>query len=429
MKNSWIIAMREFKERIGSRSFLLMALFGPLMVLGLIYLLFVLGGKEQQKWHVLVTDKANVFDHKIMAKEDPNITYSFANDYIEIEDFANNPAYAQYNAMVEINEKIVTNKTSFLFYREKPSFTMSVNIRYQVERRLEEVIATEFTDLSLSQFRKIKQPLQIGFRNVYDPQNTSADLAGWVGLFFGAVIFVFIFLFGMSILRSVTREKSNRIVELLLATVHPRALMLGKIVGIGLSALLQFLVWLIIVAGGLYIMRESVFADLYDPAHVATNLPSDYNQFVELVFERIQFGSMLTYFLIFFVVGYLFYGAFFAALGAVSGSESDGQQFLLPLIALLLFALYAGYFVVNNPDSPMATFYHYFPFTAPVVVMVKFAMGYPPGEGYQVFVALLLLLLSAFGVLSMAARLYKNGLLQFGHSVRLKNLIQWIKMK
>jgi ABC-2 type transport system permease protein len=306
---------------------------------------------------------------------------------------------------------------------------MSVNIRYQVERRLEEVIATEFTNLKLSEFRKIKQPLQIGFRNVYDPQNTSADLAGWVGLFFGAIIFVFIFLFGMNILRSVTREKSNRIVEILLATVHPRALMLGKIMGIGISALVQFLLWLLIIGGGLYLMREAVFVDVYDPSNVTVSAPSDYNQFVELVFDRIQFGSMITYFLIFFVAGYLFYGAFFAALGAISGSESDGQQFLLPLIALLLFALYAGYFVVNNPDSPLATFYQYFPFTAPVVVMVKFAMGYGVGEGYQIFIALLVLLLSAFGVLSIAARLYKNGLLQFGHSVRLKNLIVWIKMK
>ena len=219
----------------------------------------------------------------------------------------------------------------------------------------------------------------MAFRNVYDPSNTSADIGAWVGLFFGTVIFVFIFLFGMTILRSVSREKSNRIVEVLLATVHPRALMLGKIIGIGLSALLQVAIWSLVIGGGLYIMRETIFIDAYDPVNVAAGQTSDYNQFVELVFERIQYGSMLFYFLLFFISGYLFYGAFFAALGAVTGSESDGQQFLFPLIALLLFAVYAGYFVMQHPDSPMATVYLYLPFTAPVVAMVKLSMGFEPG--------------------------------------------------
>lgn len=429
MRNSWIIAMRELRERLGSRSFVLMAILGPLVVLTLIYLVFQFGGKDQQKWHVLIVDPANVMEHKIMSREDPNITYSFATNYIEIEQFANDKRFAPFDAMVEINEKVLSNKTSYLFYREKPSFTMSVNIRYQVERRLEEVLAKQFTSLSVSDFRKIKQPLNFAFRNVYDPQDAKSDLAGWVGLFFGAVIFVFIFLFGMTILRSVSREKTNRVVEILLATVKPRELMLGKILGIGLSAFLQVVLWVVIIGLGLYFMRETIFVDMYDASHVVAGQPSDYNQFVELVFDRVQFGVMLFYFSLFFACGYLFYGAFFAALGAVSGSESDGQQFLIPLILILCFALYAGYFALENPDSPWTTFLMYFPFTAPVVAMVKLAGGFADGDAYQLFVSLFLLLTSSVGVIAIAARLFKNGLLQFGHTLRLKNIILWLKVK
>jgi ABC-2 type transport system permease protein len=429
MRNSWIIAMRELRERLGSRSFVLMAILGPLVVLTLIYLVFQFGGKDQQKWHVLIVDPANVMEHKIMSREDPNITYSFATNYIEIEQFANEQRFAPFDAMVEINEKVLSNKTSYLFYREKPSFTMSVNIRYQVERRLEEVLAKQFTSLSVSDFRKIKQPLNFAFRNVYDPQDAKSDLAGWVGLFFGAVIFVFIFLFGMTILRSVSREKTNRVVEILLATVKPRELMLGKILGIGLSAFLQVALWVVIIGFGLYFMRETIFVDMYDASHVVAGQPSDYNQFVELVFDRVQFGVMLFYFSLFFACGYLFYGAFFAALGAVSGSESDGQQFLIPLILILCFALYAGYFALENPDSPWTTFLMYFPFTAPVVAMVKLAGGFADGDAYQLFVSLFLLLASSVGVIAIAARLFKNGLLQFGHTLRLKNIILWLKVK
>lgn len=429
MRNSWIIAMRELRERIGSRSFVIMALVGPLVVLSLTYLLFAVGGKEQQKWNILIADRDGLLENKIMPGKDAHITYSFINSYVEIEEFADDKRYANYDALVEVNEKVLSNKVAFVFYREKPSFDMAVNIRYQLERRLEEILAKEFTSLTVAEFRKIKQPLQMGFRNAYDPKEESADLSGWVGLFFGAVIFVFIFLFGMTILRSVSREKSNRIVEILVSTVHPRALMLGKIIGVGLSAFIQFLVWTIVIATGLYIMRETVFVDIYNPANAGSASSVAYNEFVELVFERIQFSSMITYFLLFFTVGYLFYGAFFAALGAVSGSESDGQQFLIPLIVLLFFAMYSGYYVLHNPESSLSTFYQYFPFTAPVVVMVKLAMGYPEGQSYQLFLALIVELISAFVVLSIAGKLYKNGILQYGHSVRLRQIFNWLKMK
>lgn len=427
MKNSWIIARRELMERIKSRSFLFMAFFGPIVVLGITYSIFKLGGKEQQKWNVLIADKGQLFDNKISSREDPSITYSFINDYVEIEDFASNPKFKDFDALVEINHKIISNKAALLFYKEKPAFNMSVNIRYQVERRLEEIVATEQYKLSLRDFRSIKQPLTIGFRNVYDPYNTAVDLAGWVGLFFGAFIFLFIFLFGMTILRAVMREKSSRIVEILLATVSPKALLIGKIIGIGLSALVQLVIWLLVVSLGLYFFRQTIFIDFSDPSMLTAAMPSDYNQFVELVFDRINFVPMIIVFAVFFVLGYLFYGAFFAALGAVSGSESDGQQFLIPLIALLLFALYSGYFVLMNPESSLAVVFHYLPFTSPVVVMVKFAMGYPPGSAYQLYLSAIILFVSAFLVLSLAGRLYKNGLLQYGHAVRLSTILRWLK--
>lgn len=430
MSKSWIIAKRELFERLGSRSFLMMAFFGPLIVLSLTYLVLTLGGNDQQKWKILIVDPAGIMEQKIMAGTDASISYDFANNYVEVAHFANDKRFENYDALLEVNEKIVTNKSGFLFYREKPSLPMTINIRYQLERRLEELVAEEFTDLSIQDFRKIKQPIQLGFRNVYDPEETSVDFAGWVGLFFGAIILLFIFLFGMTILRAVTREKSNRIVEILVATVTPRALMLGKIIGIGLAALLQFTIWMIIVGIGLYFMRDQLFVDQFLGENVVEGITAnDYNQLVELIFERVQFAQIIPYFLVFFFTAYLFYAAFFAALGATSGSESDGQQFLLPLIMVLFFALYSGYDVMMRPDSSSASFYAYFPFTAPVVVMVKLALGYPEGTAYQLFVSFCILLLSAVLMLQLAGRLYKNGLLQFGHSLRLKQLLGWLKQK
>lgn len=443
MKNSILIAIREFKERIGTRSFLTLSVVGPLLVLAMIYLLFTFGGNSKQHWNVLIADHGNLLESKIMAGSSAAVSYSFYNGVITEADFADGKRYQDYDALLEVNEKVLTNKVGFVFFREEPDLKMQTRVQYHIERRLEEVMIERFKKISLTDFRKIKQPLTLRFANVYDPNDESSNLAGWAGLFFGLLIFIFIFLFGMTILRSVSKEKSNRIVEVLLASVSPKQLMLGKIVGIGLSAFLQFLFWIVIIGAGLYFMRENIFPDLLDASNMNVQqlaidaaeqsyqeshfAAREYNEFVELVFERMQFFNILFFFILFFVFGYLFYGALFAAIGATTGSESDGQQFVLPLIFLLCFALYAGYYVLNYPESPLASFLQYLPFTAPVVVMVKLTQGYGVGEAYQIYLSLIILIVSAVIMIMIAARLYKNGILQFGHRVRLKHIFKWLR--
>lgn len=443
MRNSWLIALREINERIGSRSFLLMSVFGPLIILGLIYLMFIFGGNQTERWNVLITDPNGIMENKILANEDENVTYSFANDYIEHETFAENKKFEQFDAMIEINEKILSNKVSHVFYRIKPSLALQSRVQYQVERRLEEVMIQEFTDLSVAKFRELKQPINFSFRNVYDPMDQSSDIRAWVGFFFGAIILVFIALFGMTILRTVTREKSNRIVEVLLASVKPKQLLIGKLTGVGLAAFVQFAIWFIIIAAGLYLMRETMFPNIYDASQITiaemtqdgTNqtlqeqlyASNDYNHMVDLVYERIQFSTMIPFFILFFIGGYLFYGAFFAAIGSTAGTESDGQQFIVPILFILGLSAYAGYYTIINPESDLATFFHYLPFTSPVVVMVKLAQGYEVGHAYELWISFIALMISAFVFISIAARLYKNGLLQFGHRLQLKHLIKWLR--
>jgi len=443
MRNSWLIALREVRERVGARSFILMSVFGPLIVLGLIYLMFVFGGNQSERWNVLITDPAGIMQSKILANKDAHVNYSIANGYVEHEEFADAKKYQQFDAMVEINEKILGNKISHVFYRSKPSLALQSKVQYQVERRLEEVLIAQFTDLSIAKFRELKQPINFSFRNVYDPLDQSSDIRAWVGFFFGTIILVFIALFGMTILRTLSREKSNRIVEVLLASVKPRQLLVGKLAGVGISAFIQFLIWTIIIGAGLYFMRETMFPDMYDASKMNViqmsqdaqsqtlqeqlYLNSEYNHMVDLVYERINFSTMLTYFILFFLGGYLFYGAFFAAIGSTTGTESDGQQFVLPILLILGLSVYAGYFSLSNPTSDLSIFFHYFPFTSPIVVMVKLAQGYEPGHTYEIWVSLIILFIASLAFISIASRLYKNGILQFGHRLRLKHIIKWLK--
>lgn len=347
MKHSWLIALRELKERVKSRSFVLMALLGPLLVLGLTYLLFALGGSEKKVIKVLIMDPQEIMGGKIMPKEDPNIKYAFTNSYVDFKEFSTYEEYKEFDIGVELNEKVLSNKHIKVMYKENPSERVKSKIRYQVERRFEELFVKQFTDLYVNKFREIKQPMQFHFYNVYDPKNEDSKLAAWAGYFFGLVIIVFIFLFGMTILRSVSKEKSNRIVEVILASVKARQLLVGKVLGIGIAALLQFIVWTTVIGLGLFILRETVFIDLLDPSNFNAQQMTaeiaeatmqeklfaarEYNDFVELVYERIHFSNMIIFFLLFFLVAYIFYGAFFAAIGASMGSESDGQQYIIPL--------------------------------------------------------------------------------------------------
>jgi ABC-2 type transport system permease protein len=442
MNVSWLVAQRELKERIKTRSFIGMAIAGPILVLLMLYVLFSVGENNKPHWNVLIVDPAGLMENKILANTTGSIQYDFANDYIQLKDFEKSTRFQKYDALLELNEKILSNKAAFLFYKEKPSFMFATAIQFHLERRLEEVMVGRFTKLSIQQFRGIKQPINLAFRNLYDPKNESYSLSGWVGFFFGGVILLFILLFGMTILRSVSSEKSNRIVEVLLASVKPRELMFGKIAGIGIAAIIQFIIWTLLIWLGLFLFRETLFPDMMNLANWNVSEMADvassgmdnglfrskvYNDFVELVYSRIQFGDMLFFFLLFFVGGYIFYGTFFAALGATSGSENDGQQYVLPIMFLLVIALWAGYYAMQNPLSNLTYILSFLPFTSPMVCMVKLAQGYSLGEGYQIYVSFSILALSSYITLRIAGRLYQNGILQFGHRLRLTQFVKWLK--
>jgi ABC-2 type transport system permease protein len=173
---------------------------------------------------------------------------------------------------------------------------------------------------------------------------------------------------------------------------------------------------------------DEMTAAMQNQSYAARQFSSvEYNRFVDLIYNQVNFTTMLSFFVGFFIGGYLFYAAFFAGLGASMGTESDGQQFVLPLLFILLLALYGGYYTMNYPESALTDWMLYIPFTSPVVALVKLALGFAPGESYQIFIAITVLYCSAFALLLVAARIYRNGILQFGHRLRLIHVFKWLR--
>lgn len=440
---SWIIAKREINERLKSRSFILLAVFGPMIVLGLLYLVITLQGSETQKWNVLVADPVELLDEKMMSAKDELMKFNFIDKYVSHEDFADGKKYQDFDALVEINEKVLTNRVVYVFYRNKPSFQLQKNVQYVVEKRIEEIMVSKYTDLSLKEFREIKQPLKFGFRNVYDPYDQTSDIRGWVGFAFGGLIIFFIGLFGMTVLRSVSNEKANRVVEVILSSIKPSSVMKGKLLGIGITAFFLFVIWMLLIGGGLYLLREYIFTDMYDASKLSMGTVETTNRFmtiqeelykgkefnavVDLIFERINFTVMIAFFLLFFLLTYIFYGSLFLSIGAGQGSEGDGQQFILPILAILLLSVYGAYYALSNPLGSAMSWLQYLPFTAGPVWLVKLSQGITSTSYVELFFAIFILFASGLLLLFAAGRIYKNGVLSHGHRMNLKQLWRWVR--
>ena len=440
MRSVFLISWREIKQLILNRSFLLMLLLGPLLILSLFYFLVQAADEGKQQVNVLIADPGDLLEGIISSRENPTVHYSFISDYVTLTEFKSGKVYQDYDVLMEVNEKVLNNKKVFVFYRDYLSNTIQNSLRFTLERRIEEVIIEEFSDLTVESYRQMKQPLNIDFRNLENPTNSKMGEAGWVGFFFGTLIILFTLFYGMSILRGIAREKSNRVVEVLVSVVSPGQLMLGKIIGVGISALVQLLFWLLVISLGLWALQGVFFSDFFlsesflgmhfsDGAHEA--LQTEFtrvrnNEMIHLIYDRVNLGLILPFFFLFFLSSYVFYGAFFSLIGAAMGSERDGQVFILPLVLLLIFTLIAGCFMVMNPDSVFTAICQYIPFTSPMAVMVHLAMGYAVGTGYLIWISLLILLFSTVIMLWLASKVFKRSLLAYGHQINLKSVFRWM---
>ncbi len=448
MKNALIIAVRELKERWNNRSFRMMLFLGPILILGMVYMLLKAGDQGVSNMKVLIADPTNLFENKIASKQTESVTYYFYEDYIDFETFKNSPEFKEFDALIEINEKVLINKKVFLFYRETPSVALKMKLKFEVERRTEEVLIERFTQLSVEDYRTIKQPLNIDFRNIDDPYNQAENTMAWIGYFLGYLMIFFIAVFGTNITKSINREKINRISEVILASVRSSHLMLGKVFGNLFASFLQLTVWFIIVALGFWLLKSFILPEIFTPEYLKGVQVGDSqlkdlgmqtaiqeNKNVEFLFHRMHYGILIPFFILFFIGTYWIYASLFTAMGAMSGDESDGQQFIIPIWLLLGLAVFAGYNAVSYPDSGLTSFFSWFPWTSGMVAMVQITSllgSTGPSSltlshyGFYLFSFLIQLGLGSL-FLVLAGRIFKHGILSFNHRFSFRLISQWLK--
>ncbi len=413
MTKFWLITQRECKERLSQRGFWWMLILGPMVVLFLLVALLLAADQGKEKIKVLIADPGQIMEHKVLAQQEKYIEYYFLDAYLEIDEFKDAKAYQEFDVLLELNEKVLNNKKCFVFYREQPSIDTRMQLKFEVERRIEEILAKEFSALSVQAFRSIKQGLIFDFRDLDDPKNEAKETSSWTGFTLGAFILLFVGIYGMTIFRATVKEKSNRIVEVLLASVKPSQLMMGKIAGIGLVALLQLFGWILVMGLGFWILRHTLFVDLLDPSYWQGTAGVRLNPLSDFLFEKLNFGFLLFHFLLFFLASFFFYGALFSVLGARSAADADGQQFLIPLLLLIVFGLVAGGFYIYYPAAGLSNFFQYLPFSSPVLAMIQLTQGATLDAYMTVLLSWLVLVLCAILLLWLASRWYKKTILKF----------------
>ena len=332
---------------------------------------------------------------------------------------------------------------SFFYSKDAPGSSLLDNLENVFEDRLRMQRLQEL-GVSVSDFESVGNNFEIKTATFTGEQNLKGitEIKAFIGGAFGYLIMMFIIIYGGFVMRSVIEEKTTRIIEVIISSVKPFQLMLGKIIGTSLAGVTQFAIWIIsaFLMFGVLILVFDI-----DPSAInsgANNAPgliggaayvaasdSAMQLYANELF-RIPWIMLICFFVIYFVLGYLIYSSIYAAIGAAVDNETDTQQFIFPIILPLMLAIYVGFFsVFNNPHGPIAVGFSLFPLTSPIVMLMRLPGGI--GEGgvpiWEVVVSILLLIITFIGIVWLAAKIYRVGILMYGKKPSYRDLLKWLK--
>lgn len=436
MNKITLIIQREYLTRVRKKSFVIMTLIGPIlmaaMILAPVYLSEITSGKVTK---VAILDETGWFYQKF--KDQNKIDFYYVNGDLETEKIKalDNKDLLLYIPLPELNIPV----NAQLFATDQPGLNVSAYIKSVMKNIVEtkrlmavgidpKVIKNTKTDINL---------ITIKVDETGKEQKSNTEVEIGLAYLAGFMIYFFIFMFGAQVMKGVSEEKSNRIVEVIISSVKPFQLMMGKIIGVALVGLTQFLLWIILTFTFVGIFQSGVmggdFASVIQPHEnqiAATQDSSGINAVafsqVSEVLGGIDFKIMIFSFLIYFLGGYLLYSSLFAAIGGAVDQQADTQQFMLPVSLPLIFAVISSSVVIQQPDSAFSIWMSMIPFTSPIVMMMRIPFGVPY---WQIGASMGLLILGFVFTTWIAAKVYRVGILMYGKKVSYAELWKWLWYK
>ena len=433
MEHFSIITTREYLNKIGNKSFILMTLLLPIILAGITFLLsFLTSINNDSSKTISVVDNTGYIFQKLESSDDIiyNLIIDSSLDNAK-EISKNNSDYGllfitDFDTPEEIAESIV------FISEDSPS----LSIINRVESQLETILTNEnFRIIGIDVNEINSSTIYINlFQESFDGEETTR-VDGVVklifGFFLGFVLYFFIFAYGSMIMMSVMEEKTNRIIEIIISSVKPFNLMTGKIIGVSLAALTQVLIW-----GVMFFVFSYIFSlvfgistsydtgDLILSTEGNTGLSSFALEMIS-AFMNLPLTNILIAFIMYFLGGYFLYASIFAAIGAAIDNQADAQQFMIPITLLVVIALYVGILTVpEDPNGIVAQIFSYFPFTSPIVMLMRIPNGVPV---YEQIISLTILFSSVVFMIWIAAKIYRIGILMYGKKLTYGELIKWLK--
>ncbi|MEW7292611.1 ABC transporter permease [Aquimarina sp. 2304DJ70-9] len=431
MSNLKLIIKREFIARVRNRTFVVMTFLSPLIFVGMISLITWLATlNNDETREIAFFDETGVFISDLKNSDQinyinySNLTLNNAKDSVVLKELYGLLYIPKKQSNRELAESIQ-------FYAdEAPNISILNDI--------EEVIAGKLTNqnfekkgLDLNVIENSKANVSIQIEN-FSGEKTS-KMSSYVKMIFGGaagyLLFMFVIIYGNMVMRSVIEEKANRIIEIIISSVKPMQLMMGKILGTSLAGILQFAIW-ILLGGVLLTIATSFFGIEPQPVGIEQSLAMQEGnqQEIQLVLQdilKLPLVTMVISFLIYFIGGYFLYSSIYAAIGAAVDSETDSQQFMLPVILPLMLGIYVGFFsVIENPHGTVSTVFSMIPLTSPIVMLMRIPFGV---NWWEVVISIILLIGSIICITWLAGRIYRVGILMYGKKPSYKELFKWLK--
>lgn len=446
MNKIHIIFSREFKSRIKNRSFIIMSILGPLLIAGILIIpLWLEKIEKTQVKHVVVVDETYILGQTV--KNFENYTFTIVPD-VSVEDLRKDFANSGYDAVLFIPKNIYSSNQVILYSNVWVDNALKAYVGYALRRDLE-YMALMKENVKIETIKRVSTPVFVGVQKwtkdgTYIDEEVSLTKKSTIAITAALIIYIFIFMYGVLVLRGVIEEKSSRVVEVIVSSVRPIQFMAGKVLGIGTIGLVQFLVWIILTFSIVFSAQQILFPETYNPTplpELASSLQTTHNGAEQLTSQSnnieyavnlfqslngVNWPVMLLAFIFFFIFGYLLYASIFAGIGAVLDQDSDTQQFIIPITLPLILTLLLLNGIIANPNGSIAIWLSYIPFTSPIAMMARIPFGVPY---WQVTISACILIISCIVSIWFASKMYKSGLLMYGKKVTFFSIFKLIRQK
>jgi ABC-2 type transport system permease protein len=435
MQKIWLIIQREYLTRVRKPSFIIMSILGPVLVALLMIVPIWLATQGGDTKTIQVIDESGYLEGKFPPLDKINFIYN----KMPLPEAKASLKKSGFDGVLYIPKIDLANQKpeGIELYSEKSFSIVTQKVIESTIRKELENIKLESAGIDKVTLAATKTTISIktiSIREEGEKADSSAALTG-IGYFSGFLIYMFIFLYGVQVMRGVLEEKSNRIIEVMISSVKPFQLMMGKILGIGCVALTQFLIWTTLSIAVSTAISVIFKLDRFSQDQISTTLSQmqntkDIQQTMDMYqiyqqIDSINLPFILACFAFYFLGGYFMYAALFAAAGAAADNETDTQQFMLPVSMPLILSIVLVSAVITDPNSKLAFWASMFPLTSPIIMMVRVPFI---GFSWEILLSMAFLIAGFFGAVWLAARIYRVGILMYGKKISYKDLKKWLFM-